>query len=147
MRLYDILPPEIPPPPGAAAIEVAGITAASAAVTRGAIFAALPGAKTDGSKFISDAVSRGANVIIAGKGKAVGVPQSVTLIEVDNPRRALALIASRFAGRQPSCAVAVTGTSGKTSVADFARQIFATLGRKAASVGTIGVVKPDGAIY
>ena len=43
--------------------------------------------------------------------------------------------------------MAVTGTSGKTSVAEFTRQIFATLGRQAASVGTIGVIKPGGAIY
>ena len=43
--------------------------------------------------------------------------------------------------------VAVTGTSGKTSVADFARQIFAALGRKAASLGTIGVIKSDSAVY
>ena len=41
----------------------------------------------------------------------------------------------------------MTGTSGKTSVADFARQIFSSLGHKAASVGTIGIVKPDGAVY
>jgi UDP-N-acetylmuramoyl-L-alanyl-D-glutamate--2,6-diaminopimelate ligase len=43
--------------------------------------------------------------------------------------------------------VAVTGTSGKTSVAEFTRQIFAHLGRSAASLGTIGVVKPGGAVY
>ena len=43
--------------------------------------------------------------------------------------------------------MAVTGTSGKTSVADFTRQIFAALGRKAASLGTIGLVKSDGSVY
>jgi UDP-N-acetylmuramoyl-L-alanyl-D-glutamate--2,6-diaminopimelate ligase len=59
----------------------------------------------------------------------------------------LARIAAKLAGKQPPCAVAVTGTSGKTSVADFTRQIFSDLGHKAASLGTIGIVKPDGAIY
>ena len=44
-------------------------------------------------------------------------------------------------------AVAVTGTSGKTSVADFTRQIFTALGHNSASLGTIGLVKPDGAVY
>ena len=63
------------------------------------------------------------------------------------PRRALALMAARFYPAQPGTIVAVTGTSGKTSVADFARQIFAHLGRKAASLGTIGLVKPDGSVY
>jgi UDP-N-acetylmuramoyl-L-alanyl-D-glutamate--2,6-diaminopimelate ligase len=56
-------------------------------------------------------------------------------------------MAARFYGSQPKTIVAVTGTSGKTSVAEFTRQIFAALGRKAASLGTIGIVKPDGAVY
>ena len=63
------------------------------------------------------------------------------------PRKALALMAARFYPAQPETIVAVTGTSGKTSVADFARQIFAALGHKAASLGTIGLVKPDGSAY
>ena len=57
------------------------------------------------------------------------------------------MIAAKLSGAQPACAVAVTGTSGKTSVADFTRQIFTQLGRQAASLGTIGVIKPSGAIY
>jgi UDP-N-acetylmuramoyl-L-alanyl-D-glutamate--2,6-diaminopimelate ligase len=147
MRLSDVLPAEISPPPGADAIDVFGVTAASAAAAPGMIFAGLPGTKVDGAAYIPDAVARGSRVVIAGRGKVATVPSGVTLIEVDNPRRVLALIAARFAGRQPACAVAVTGTSGKTSVADFTRQIFTSLGRNAASLGTIGVVKPSGAIY
>jgi UDP-N-acetylmuramoyl-L-alanyl-D-glutamate--2,6-diaminopimelate ligase len=147
MRLSDVLPVDIEPPPGADAIHVTGITAASAAVGPGAIFAGLPGSKVDGSAFVADAVARGARAVVVGKGKGVTVPAGVALIEVENPRAALAKIAARFAGRQPRCAVAVTGTSGKTSVADFTRQIFTALGRKAASIGTIGIVKPDGAVY
>ena len=52
-----------------------------------------------------------------------------------------------FYARQPEHIVAVTGTSGKSSVTDFARQIFAALGRQSASIGTIGTIKPDGSIY
>jgi UDP-N-acetylmuramoyl-L-alanyl-D-glutamate--2,6-diaminopimelate ligase len=52
-----------------------------------------------------------------------------------------------FTPRQPETVVAVTGTSGKSSVADFARQLFATLGHRSASVGTLGVVTSDGAAY
>jgi len=68
-------------------------------------------------------------------------------LRVANPRRVLAQIAARLHPGQPSTAVAVTGTSGKTSVADFTRQIFAALGRQAASLGTIGLIKPHEAIY
>ncbi len=73
----------------------------------------------------------------------VGVP----VLRVQDPRRALALMAANFFVAQPATVVAVTGTSGKTSVADFTRQIFAALGHQAASLGTIGVVKPDGSLY
>jgi UDP-N-acetylmuramoyl-L-alanyl-D-glutamate--2,6-diaminopimelate ligase len=147
MRLSEVLPADIEPPPGAQDISVSGITAASAAVGPGAIFAGLPGAKVDGSTFVPEAIARGAVAIIVGKNKGVRVPDGVALIEVDNPRAALAKIAAKLAGKQPACAVAVTGTSGKTSVADFTRQIFTALGHEAASVGTIGIVKPSGAIY
>ena len=147
MRLSDVLPPEIIAPAKAGGIDVKGITAASSAVGPGWIFAALPGAKTDGARFIPDAIQRGASAIIAGEGKGIANDGPVPMLCVKNPRRALALIAARFHPRQPEIAVAVTGTSGKTSVADFTRQIFSSLGRPAASLGTIGLIKPDGAIY
>mgnify|MGYP001315095588 CR=1 FL=1 len=147
MRLSDVLPPEIIAPAGSCGIDVKGITAASSAVGRGWIFAALPGAKTDGARFIPDAIQRGASAIIVGEGKGIANDGPVPMLCVKNPRRALALIAARFHPRQPEIAVAVTGTSGKTSVADFTRQIFDACHRKAASLGTIGLIKPDGAIY
>jgi len=147
MRLSDVLPAGIELPSGAADVQVTGITAASAAVGPGAIFAGLPGTKVDGASFVPDAVARGAAAVIVGRNKGVTVPPGVALIEVDNPRAALAKIAAKLAGRQPAVAVAVTGTSGKTSVADFTRQIFSALGHSAASIGTVGIVKPGGAVY
>jgi UDP-N-acetylmuramoyl-L-alanyl-D-glutamate--2,6-diaminopimelate ligase len=148
MRLSDLLPPDSPLPAGAADVDVTGVASASGAVKPGMLFAGLPGEKFDGAAFSADAVARGAVAVLVGRGKTgtANAPGAV-VIEVDNPRRALAMIAARLAGRQPEIAVAVTGTSGKTSVADFTRQIFTALGRQAASVGTIGVVKPDGATY
>jgi UDP-N-acetylmuramoyl-L-alanyl-D-glutamate--2,6-diaminopimelate ligase len=68
-------------------------------------------------------------------------------VQVRNVRRALALAAARFYPRQPATIAAVTGTSGKTSVAAFTRQIWAALGHQAASIGTIGVVTPKEEIY
>src|SRR5690606_39636641 len=67
---------------------------------------------------------------------------SVPVIEVDDPRRALARSAARFFGRQPETMAAVTGTSGKTSLAAFTRQIWEHAGLQAASIGTTGVVAP-----
>jgi UDP-N-acetylmuramoyl-L-alanyl-D-glutamate--2,6-diaminopimelate ligase len=71
----------------------------------------------------------------------------VALVSVPDVRRALALAAARFYPRQPATIAAVTGTSGKTSVASFTRQIWTTLGHAAASIGTIGVVTPAGEQY
>lgn len=146
MKLSRLLGPEIQVPPGAETIEIIAITPDSRTVVPGTLFAALAGAKVDGSGFVADAVAKGAVAVLACIDANLP-PLSVPVLRAAEPRRALALMAARFYGLQPDIAVAVTGTSGKTSVADFTRQIFATLGRSAASVGTIGIVKPDGAVY
>ncbi len=133
-------------PSETAAIEIRGITADSRAVQPGFLFAALPGTKVDGAQYVAQAIAKGAVAIMAGNDAALP-PLSIPILRADDPRRALALMAARFYHLQPPVAVAVTGTNGKTSVAEFTRQIFAQLGRQAASLGTIGVVKPDGSVY
>ena len=126
---------------------IAGITADSRAVAPGFLFAAMPGVKADGARFIAAAIANGAAAILAGRDGVLPDPCPVPVLRAANPRRALALIAARFYGPGPDTIVAVTGTAGKTSVAEFTRQIFAHAGHKAASLGTIGVIKPDGATY
>jgi UDP-N-acetylmuramoyl-L-alanyl-D-glutamate--2,6-diaminopimelate ligase len=118
---------------------ITGLTADSREVRPGYLFAALSGVKTDGVRFIADAVARGAAAILAGDTATVEVEGRSPVIRDANPRRRLALMAARFHGRQPEIAAAVTGTNGKTSVASFLRQIWETCGRSAASVGTTGI--------
>ncbi|MEZ5857008.1 MAG: UDP-N-acetylmuramoyl-L-alanyl-D-glutamate--2,6-diaminopimelate ligase [Hyphomicrobiaceae bacterium] len=127
--------------------EITGLTADSRKAASGFLFAALSGSRTDGARFIADAVAKGATAILLGPGVVPVVPEGVAIVRADEPRRTLALCAARFAGTQPATVVAVTGTNGKTSIAEFARQIFAACGRQAASLGTIGIVKPSGADY
>ncbi len=146
MKLSDLSVAGADIPADALALDVQAITADSRAVRPGSLFVALAGAKSDGAKFAADAVAKGAVAVLAS-GDAVLPDLSVPLLRSDEPRRALALMAARFFGKQPAVAVAVTGTSGKTSVAEFTRQIFAGCGLQAASVGTIGVVRPDGGVY
>lgn len=64
---------------------------------------------------------------------------SVIWMTHSHPRRVWAWVASFLYPQQPSVIVAVTGTNGKTSVASFTRQIWSSLGHKAASLGTVGV--------
>ena len=69
------------------------------------------------------------------------------MIPVACVRTALAQAAARFYPGQPETIVAVTGTSGKTSVAAFVRQIWTALGHAAGALGTTGVVTPAGSLY
>ena len=146
MKLHMLVGPETSAPSGCGGIEIAGLTADSREVMPGWLFAALRGARADGAEFVAGAIAKGAAAILAQEG-ALETPAAVPLLISAQPRRALALMAARFYGSQPRTAVAVTGTSGKTSVADFTRQIFAALGHEAASLGTIGLVKPGGGAY
>jgi UDP-N-acetylmuramoyl-L-alanyl-D-glutamate--2,6-diaminopimelate ligase len=123
-------------------IAISGVSSDSRDVALGKLFFAVPGTKTDGARYAADAAKRGAAVVVAAKG-AVLDTLAVPLVEVDDPRRALALAAAQFFGRQPETMVAVTGTSGKTSVASFTRQIWEQAGCAAASIGTTGVMAPD----
>ncbi len=145
MKLQTLAGADVPA--GCGDVEIVGITADSRQVRPGWLFAAMPGSKADGARFVPEALSKGAAAILAGIGADIAAPEGVPVIRAAEPRRALALMAARFYGAQPETILAVTGTSGKTSVADFTRQILAALGHKAASLGTIGLVKPDGGVY
>ncbi|MCW5731644.1 MAG: UDP-N-acetylmuramoyl-L-alanyl-D-glutamate--2,6-diaminopimelate ligase [Alphaproteobacteria bacterium] len=131
---------------GIADLEVVGLSADSREVRPGYLFAALPGAREHGARFLPEARARGAVAVLTDPAEAAAM-RDIAVIADANPRRRFALVAARFFGRQPARVVAVTGTSGKTSVAEFARQLWTLAGRKAASLGTLGIVRPDGAAY
>jgi UDP-N-acetylmuramoyl-L-alanyl-D-glutamate--2,6-diaminopimelate ligase len=140
MTLGQLIAGEVLIPPGAEALAVSGLTADSRAVKPGFVFAALPGTHVDGARFIPRAIAAGAVAVVAGPGLEAPVP----LVAADDPRRLYARMAARFHGKQPDIVVAVTGTSGKTSVATFVREIWTAMGFRAASLGTVGVVSPSG---
>jgi UDP-N-acetylmuramoyl-L-alanyl-D-glutamate--2,6-diaminopimelate ligase len=145
MRLRDLFSDEATIDPQAEAVVVTGLAVDSRAVRPGDLFFALAGSKTDGAGFIDSAIASGA-VAIAGDHppqRACRVP----FVATPNPRRALALAAAKFYPRQPATIVAVTGTSGKTSVTAFTRQIWQRLGHASASIGTIGLVSEKRTIY
>lgn len=122
-------------------LEVTGLTADSRAVVPGDLFAALPGQRADGRRFIDEAVARGAAAVLAPQGTELKTyERPVALVTAGNPRRALAAMAARFYPGQPKVIAAVTGTNGKTSVASFTRRFWQLDGRKAVSLGTLGLV-------
>ena len=145
MKLRDLVP-EAATDARLSAIEVAGVTSDSRKVKSGFLFVAIAGAKADGAQFAKQAAAAGA-VVVAAEQRPDALPDAAAFVPVKNARRALALAAARFLPRQPKTIAAVTGTSGKTSVAAFTRQIWSAIGYRAASIGTIGVVSPKGEQY
>jgi UDP-N-acetylmuramoyl-L-alanyl-D-glutamate--2,6-diaminopimelate ligase len=145
MRLRDLFSDDVMIDPRAEAAVVTGLAVDSRAVKPGDLFFALAGSKTDGARFIDTAIASGA-VAIASDHPPQG-NCSVPFVATPNPRRALALAAAKFCPRQPATIAAVTGTSGKTSVAAFTRQIWQSLGHASASIGTIGLVSPKRTVY
>jgi UDP-N-acetylmuramoyl-L-alanyl-D-glutamate--2,6-diaminopimelate ligase len=120
--------------------DITALSLDSRKVSKGGLFAALQGLRADGSAFINDAIKSGALAILAGSSPPENLSPSVSWIKASEPRRLLAKIAARFYGRQPQVIVAITGTSGKTSVASFLQQIYSHCGFLSASLGTLGLI-------
>ncbi|MCA1392391.1 UDP-N-acetylmuramoyl-L-alanyl-D-glutamate--2,6-diaminopimelate ligase [Bradyrhizobium sp. IC3123] len=149
MKLRDLLGQDVKGndaaiEPAAAALEVSGVALDSRVVQPGNLFFALAGSKTDGARFVDAAIAAGAVAVVGDHAPAAC---KVPFITSANPRRALALAAARFFPAQPPTIAAVTGTSGKTSVAAFTRQIWERLGHASASIGTIGLVSQKRTVY
>ena len=144
MTFAELLP-EAAVVPGLADLRPTGLSIDSRTVKAGEVFFAVPGNKADGLAYVPQAIDRGAKAVISGRA-VPNLAEDVFGLVVPDVRVALAQAAARFYPRQPDTIVAVTGTSGKTSVAAFVRQIWVALGRRAASLGTIGLVAPTGEV-
>lgn len=125
-------------------LEITGITADSRRVQPGFVFAALQGSLSHGRDYLEAAMASGAVAILSGP--ELVPPTGIAHIVAAEPRLALALAASRLFPRQPETIAAVTGTNGKSSTVDFLRQIWAAGGLRAASLGTLGAIGPNGRI-
>lgn len=126
---------------------IAALTADSRQVGPGTLFAAMPGVKLDGRAFIADALAKGAAAILTDATAAVPAPGHAAIIRANEPRWLLAKIAATFFGPMPAHIAAITGTNGKTSTAQFVREIWAALGAPSASIGTLGVIGPKAHSY
>lgn len=121
-------------------IDIKGITADSREVKTGFLFAAL-----SGEAYLDDAVAKGAAAVIVDADYVGRLPSQVVIIRSANPAYAYALAVARYFGKVPAHLAAITGTNGKTSIADFIRQVLTMMGYKAASIGTLGLIKGDDA--
>ena len=130
---------------GATGIEIAALALDSRSVVANTLFAAFPGAKTDGRAFLPEAAAAGAVAVLVPADTATQqIPEGVTALVSADPRRVLAHLAAAFFAPLPKVLAAVTGTNGKTSIAEFTRQIWARAGHASASLGTLGVISQKG---
>ena len=124
--------------------EVTGLAYDSRRVTPGAVFFGLAGAHENGARFARTAFERGAVAAVVARGSAVEggtVPEVGTVVEVEEPRRALAQAAARFHGHPERAlhVVGVTGTNGKTTTTWMIESIVRAGGLTPGVIGTTGV--------
>ncbi len=120
--------------------QVTGFAIDHRKVAPGTVFGAFPGARFNGEDFIAAAVAAGAVAVVA-RGEAT-VEGAVHIADAA-PRRTFARLAAPFYAPVPETLVAVTGTNGKTSCVEMARQLWRMAGFSAASIGTLGVTTAD----
>lgn len=129
---------------GGGEVRVTGLSVDSREVKEGHLFFALPGTRVHGGQYIQYAVRMKAGAILTDREGAtiaadVLTESKVPLIVAEDPRETLAFAAALWFEDQPEVMVAVTGTNGKTSVANFTRQLWVEMGSEAVNIGTTGI--------
>ncbi len=115
-----------------------GISFNTKSIKKNNIFFAIKGNSIDGNKFIPKAIKKGSKIIVT-EGKTNQFQNGILYIHTKNVRKLLAETAFKIYNKKPKNLIAVTGTNGKSSVADFYYQILKLNNKKGASVGTLGV--------
>ena len=125
----DIKTPDLP---------VTDIAYNSKNAAEGVLFVCLVGAVTDGHRYAADAYLRGSRVFVTERD--VALPDDAIILKVENTRRALALLSAAFFDHpeEKIKIIGVTGTKGKSTIAEMIRHILEENGIPAASVGTVG---------
>ena len=115
-----------------------GISFDSTKVKKNNIFFAIQGNSFDGNQFIPNAIKKGSKIIVSEK-KGNKIKNDILFIRTKNARKLLSEVSYKIYNQRPKNLIAVTGTNGKSSVADFYYQILNLNNKKVASIGTLGV--------
>lgn len=144
MRLSDLLT-SVPHKylSGGPDTEVSDLCCDSRRAGPGSLFAALPGARIDGRRFVAAAAEQGAAAVLLER--PVDLPDGVAAVQVEDARAALARISAAFYGRPADrlTIIGVTGTKGKTTTAYILRSILTAAGHKTGMIGTVGTFIGD----
>lgn len=120
--------------------EILGAAVDSRRIEPGDLFVAIRGYQRDGEAYVDDAVRRGARAVVARSPRPAALESGIGWVQVDEPRRAAALLARECYGRPDEAIslVGVTGTNGKTTVTHLLESIGSAAGRRSGRIGTIG---------
>ena len=132
-NLINNLSPEV------AALKIKGISFDSRKIKRGDLFVSIKGNKFDGNDYIKQATSKGAKAIVYSR--SVEKNKKAIFVKVKDTRNTLARLSAKYYKNKPKNIIAVTGTNGKTSIADFFCQIFMLQNKKSGFIGTLGFRK------
>ena len=119
-------------------LRVLGLASNSKKIKRGFIFFAIKGERNNGEKFINQAIKKGAIAIVCSKNCGYN-NKKIPIIRTSRIRNYLSEVSSKFYRLKPKNIIAVTGTNGKTSVADLFYQILSLNNVPVASIGTLGI--------
>ena len=119
-------------------IFISGLSTNSKEVKKNYIFFAIQGNKVNGEKFINEAINKGASVIVCSKNYKIN-HKNIVIVRTNKIRYFLSEITSKFYRLKPKNIIAVTGTNGKTSVADIYYQILRINNIPVATIGTLGI--------
>ena len=124
-------------------VDITGIECNSEKVKDGNMFVAIKGSDLDGHDYISDAINKGAKVILIEEGcdlKKIKLQEGVTIVMAPDTRIALAYTSSNFYGNptREFKLIGITGTKGKTTTTFMIKEILEKAGKRVGIIGTIG---------
>ncbi|HEX5656374.1 MAG TPA: Mur ligase family protein, partial [Polyangiales bacterium] len=123
-------------------VAVTGLASDSRRVSPGDAFVALSGRNVDGTKFVAQAIQRGAVAVLAERELEASVP----VLVIDNLRQRLGTFAQYVYGdpTRTLTTIGVTGTNGKTTVTHLIESILQAAGKSPALMGTVTMRGPRG---
>lgn len=121
---------------GDLSLDIKDLTNDSREVNKGTMFIAIKGFETDGHKFLKDVIDKNPNAIMVEEGADIkdlkGAPENITIIQVPDTRKALAIVSANFYDNPADKLkiIGVTGTKGKTTTTYMIKEILEKQGRK-----------------
>lgn len=123
--------------------EISNLVYDSRKITKNSLFVCVKGAVADGHSFAAEAAEKGAAALVVSE--EVHVPDTVTVIKVEDTRYALALLSAAYFDypAEELKVIGITGTKGKTTTTYMVKSILEGAGYKVGLIGTIETIIGD----